>query len=74
MASAMFGTVDKVIEAGLNPERFMKDLLERLRDLVIVAAVDDAFEKRLIAVADDQRDRLAVTSGSDRAGGADAEF
>ncbi|MEO8329458.1 MAG: DNA polymerase III subunit gamma and tau, partial [Candidatus Nanopelagicales bacterium] len=56
--AAMFGIVDTVIEAGLNPERFMKDLLERLRDLVVVAAVDDAFEKRLIAVADDQRDRL----------------
>ncbi|HVQ86781.1 MAG TPA: DNA polymerase III subunit gamma and tau, partial [Actinomycetes bacterium] len=56
--AAMFGMVDAVIEAGLNPERFMKDLLERLRDLVIVAAVDDAFEKRLIAASDDQRDRL----------------
>jgi len=64
--SAMFGAVDKVIEAGLNPERFMKDLLERLRDLVIVAAVDDAFEKRLISVADDQRDRLQ--SQADRIG------
>ena len=44
----------------------MKDLLERLRDLVIVAAVDDAFEKRLISVADDQRDRLQ--SQADRIG------
>ena len=69
--SAMFGAVDKVIEAGLNPERFMKDLLERLRDLVIVAAVDDAFEKRLISVADDQRDRLQ--SQADRIGLAAAD-
>jgi DNA polymerase III subunit gamma/tau len=56
--AALFGVVENVIEKGLDPERFMKDLLERLRDLVIVAAVDDAFEKRLIAAADDQRDRL----------------
>lgn len=54
----MFGVVEKVVEAGLDPERFMKDLLERLRDLVIVAAVEDAFETRLVTVSDDQRDRL----------------
>ena len=56
--AAMFGVVENVIEAGLDPERFMKDLLERLRDLVIIAAVEDAFDKRLITVSDDQRDRL----------------
>jgi DNA polymerase-3 subunit gamma/tau len=64
--SAMFGVVENVIEKGLDPERFMKDLLERLRDLVVVAAVDDAFEKRLIAASDDQRDRLQ--SQADRIG------
>ena len=64
--SAMFGVVENVIEKGLNPERFMKDLLERLRDLVVVAAVDDAFEMRLVPAADDQRDRLQ--SQADRIG------
>ena len=64
--AAMFGVVEKVIDAGLDPERFMKDLLERLRDLVIIAAVDDAFEKRLIVASDDQRDRLQ--SQADRIG------
>ena len=35
----------------------MKDLLERFRDLVIVAAVEDAFERRLVGGSDDQRSR-----------------
>ncbi len=64
--AAMFSVVESVIDGGLDPERFMKDLLERLRDLVIIAAVEDAFEKRLITVADDQRDRLQ--SQADRIG------
>ena len=50
--------VDSVIDAGLDPERFMKDLLERFRDLVIIAAVEDAFERRLVGGSDDQRARL----------------
>ena len=56
--AALFGAVDSVIDAGLDPERFMKDLLERFRDLVIVAAVEDAFERRLVGGSDDQRARL----------------
>ena len=35
----VFGVVDKVIETGQDPRRFTEDLLRRLRDLVIVAAV-----------------------------------
>jgi DNA polymerase-3 subunit gamma/tau len=56
--TALFGVVDSVIDAGLDPERFMKDLLERFRDLVMVAAVEDAFELRLVGGSDDQRVRL----------------
>jgi DNA polymerase-3 subunit gamma/tau len=64
--SAMFAVIDTVIDAGLDPERFMKDLLERFRDLVIVAAVEDAFERRLVGGSDDQRARLQ--SQADRIG------
>jgi DNA polymerase-3 subunit gamma/tau len=64
--AALFGVVDSVIDAGLDPERFMKDLLERFRDLVIVAAVEDAFEGRLVGGSDDQRSRLQ--SQADRMG------
>ena len=49
----------------------MKDLLERLRDLVIVAAVEDAFERRLVGGSDDQRSSAAVAGRPDRPGRAD---
>jgi DNA polymerase-3 subunit gamma/tau len=64
--AALFGVVDTVIDAGLDPERFMKDLLERFRDLVMVAAVEDAFERHLVGGSDDQRVRLQ--SQADRIG------
>ncbi|CAM5590659.1 hypothetical protein SCALM49S_10342 [Streptomyces californicus] len=40
--AAAFEVVDRVIEGGNDPRRFVADLLERLRDLVILAAVPDA--------------------------------
>ncbi|MEU0272651.1 DNA polymerase III subunit gamma and tau [Streptomyces sp. NPDC006307] len=46
--AAAFEIVDRVIEGGNDPRRFVADLLERLRDLVILAAVPDAAEKGLI--------------------------
>ncbi|RAG80353.1 DNA polymerase III subunit gamma and tau, partial [Streptacidiphilus pinicola] len=55
--ATVFGIVDRVIEGGHDPRRFVADLLERLRDLVILAAVPDAGEKGLI---DAPADRVAV--------------
>ncbi|WP_226962584.1 DNA polymerase III subunit gamma and tau [Streptomyces sp. C8S0] len=46
--AAAFEVVDRVVEGGNDPRRFVADLLERLRDLVILAAVPDAAEKGLI--------------------------
>lgn len=46
--AAMFKLVDTVVEAGHDPRRFVTDLLERLRDLLIVAGVPDAAEAGLI--------------------------
>ncbi len=56
--AAVFGVVDKVIETGQDPRRFTEDLLRRLRDLVIVAAVPDAPATGLIDVSEDQGERL----------------
>ena len=56
----MFGVVDKVIETGQDPRRFTEDLLRRLRDLVIVAAVPDAPATGLIDVSEDQGERLVA--------------
>jgi DNA polymerase III subunit gamma/tau len=39
--ASLFKTIDRMIEAGQDPKRFAQDLLERLRDLIIVGAVDD---------------------------------
>ena len=58
--SAVFGVVDKVIETGQDPRRFTEDLLRRLRDLVIVAAVPDAPATGLIDVSEDQGERLVA--------------
>ena len=41
-AAAVFRIVDRVVEAGHDPRRFAEDLLERLRDLIILDAVPDA--------------------------------
>lgn len=58
--AAVFGVVDKVIETGQDPRRFTEDLLRRLRDLVIVAAVPEATASGLIDVAEDQGERLVA--------------
>ena len=55
---AVFGTVDRLVEAGHDPRRFTTDLLERLRDLVLLKAVPDAAEKGLVAVPEDELNRM----------------
>ena len=40
-AATVFKVVDRVIESGHEPRRFVEDLLERLRDLLVVSAVPD---------------------------------
>nr|WP_237694940.1 DNA polymerase III subunit gamma and tau [Streptomyces sp. SID5468] len=58
--AAAFGVVDRVIEGGHDPRRFVADLLERLRDLVILAAVPDAGEKGLIDAPADVVERMTA--------------
>ncbi|MFG1640776.1 DNA polymerase III subunit gamma and tau [Amycolatopsis sp. NPDC049252] len=41
-AGTVFGTVEKVTEAGHDPRRFATDLLDRLRDLVLLRAVPES--------------------------------
>ncbi|MGB7962812.1 MAG: DNA polymerase III subunit gamma and tau, partial [Propionicimonas sp.] len=64
----VFAAVDKVIEVGQDPRRFAEDLLRRLRDLIIVAAVPDALSSGLVDVAADQADRLVSQASSLGAG------
>ncbi len=58
--AAVFRVIDKVVETGQDPRRFTEDLLRRLRDLVIVAAVPDAPASGLIDVAQDAGERLVA--------------
>ncbi|MFD7136731.1 DNA polymerase III subunit gamma and tau, partial [Streptomyces sp. NPDC059894] len=61
--AAAFEVVDRVIEGGNDPRRFVTDLLERLRDLVILAAVPDAAEKGLIDAPADVIERMQAQAG-----------
>lgn len=56
--ASLFKTIDRMIEAGQDPKRFSQDLLERLRDLIIVGAVDDNNSQVLKDLAVDQLDRI----------------
>jgi DNA polymerase-3 subunit gamma/tau len=56
--ASLFKTIDRMIEAGQDPKRFAQDLLERLRDLIIIGAVDDNNSQVLKDLAVDQLDRI----------------
>ncbi|MBM7088173.1 DNA polymerase III subunit gamma and tau, partial [Streptomyces sp. S12] len=62
--AAAFEVVDRVIEGGNDPRRFVTDLLERLRDLVILAAVPDAADKGLIDAPADVMERMQAQAGT----------
>jgi len=57
-SASLFNTVDRVVESGQDPKRFAQDLLERLRDLIIVGAVDDNNSQVLKELPADQIDRI----------------
>ena len=58
--AATFRQIDKVIESGHDPRRFIEDLLERLRDLIIVAAVQEGAGQVLRGTPEDQLERMRV--------------
>ncbi|GAB1515016.1 DNA polymerase III subunit gamma and tau [Actinophytocola sp. KF-1] len=57
-AAAVYGTVDRLVEAGHDPRRFASDLLDRLRDLVLLRAVPDAGQRGLVAAPGDELERM----------------
>ncbi|ASY13827.1 DNA polymerase III subunit gamma/tau [Candidatus Nanopelagicus hibericus] len=57
-SASLFNTVDRVVESGQDPKRFAQDLLERLRDLIIVGAVDENNSQVLVQIPMDQLDRM----------------
>jgi DNA polymerase-3 subunit gamma/tau len=57
-SASLFNTVDRVVESGQDPKRFAQDLLERLRNLIVVGAVDDNNSQVLKELPADQIDRI----------------
>jgi DNA polymerase III subunit gamma/tau len=51
------------MDSGHDPRRFLTDLLERFRDLVIVRTVPNAASSGLIEAPDDQAARMAAQAG-----------
>ncbi|WP_280247907.1 DNA polymerase III subunit gamma and tau [Nocardia abscessus] len=56
--AVLFGTVDRVMEAGHDPRRFAVDLLDRFRDLILLRAVPDATERGLVTGPGDVLERM----------------
>jgi DNA polymerase-3 subunit gamma/tau len=57
-SASLFNTVDKVVESGSDPKRFAQDLLERMRDLIIIGASDQSNSSVLNDLPEDQLDRI----------------
>ena len=56
--ATLFNTVNRVVESGHDPRRFTQDLLERLRDLIIVGASKDSAAHILREYPEDQLERM----------------
>ncbi|MGX5696671.1 DNA polymerase III subunit gamma and tau [Agromyces soli] len=60
-AAGAFAAADRVVQTGQDPRRFVEDLLERLRDLIVVAASSpEAAAAVLRGVPEDELARMAV--------------
>jgi len=56
--AAVFRAVNRVIEGGHEPRRFATDMLDRFRDLIVLASVPDAISTGLLDVPPDRADAL----------------
>jgi DNA polymerase III subunit gamma/tau len=56
--AAVFRAVNRVIEGGHEPRRFATDMLDRFRDLIVLASVPDAISSGLLDVPPDRADVL----------------
>lgn len=58
--AGLFAQIDNVIEAGHDPRRFAVDLLDRLRDLMILQAVPGAIDAGLVSAPTDRAEVLTA--------------
>ena len=62
--ATLFNTIDRVIESGHDPRRFTADMLERIRDLMIVDALKDSTTTSILRdLPDDQMERMRNQAG-----------
>lgn len=59
-AAAAFAAVDRVVQTGQDPRRFVDDLLERLRDLIVVSATGQGAAAVLRGVSAEDLARMQV--------------
>ncbi|MDH6278743.1 DNA polymerase-3 subunit gamma/tau [Aurantimicrobium minutum] len=57
-SAGAFAAVDRVIQTGQDPRRFVEDLLERLRDLILVAATGANANAVLRGIPADELERM----------------
>lgn len=58
--AACFEVVQRVVSSGHDPRRFVEDLLQRLRDLLILAVAGDQAQAALGSLPVDQVERMQV--------------
>ncbi|KQZ22622.1 DNA polymerase III subunit gamma/tau [Microbacterium sp. Root553] len=63
-AAAAFPAIDRVVQTGQDPRRFVDDLLERLRDLIVIAAVGAGASSVLRGLAEDELTRMRAQAES----------
>lgn len=63
-AAAAFPAVDRVVQTGQDPRRFVDDLLERLRDLIVIEAVGDGASAVLRGIPADEMERMQGQAAS----------
>ncbi|MDT8910802.1 DNA polymerase III subunit gamma and tau [Amycolatopsis sp. PS_44_ISF1] len=61
-AATVFSTVERLADAGHDPRRFATDLLDRLRDLVMLRSVPEAGERGLVAAPEEELGRMSAQS------------
>jgi DNA polymerase-3 subunit gamma/tau len=64
-AAGAFAAADRVVQTGQDPRRFVEDLLERLRDLIVVAASSPETAAAVLrGVPEDELVRMAVQAAA----------
>jgi DNA polymerase-3 subunit gamma/tau len=57
-SASVFASVDKVIQTGQDPRRFVEDLLEHLRDLIVILSVGEEAKNVLRGIPADELEKM----------------